>query len=166
MNAKNDFQLIKTAAASSVAEVEYLLAQFWAFRRILGQARTAQQSLHPEDKLLTSCVLEALQRDLILGLCRLEDDKSKEGLRSCKAAIKQVYDQLKVNEFQKGIADLNAKLKTIDLKQSHRNKYIAHLNLPASEQPKTGPLESEIEDVINAVMELLESIGCRPNSSY
>ena len=157
---------IPYAAAASVSEVEYLLSQFWAFRRIFGQARQQQLAFHVEDKLLTACVLEALQRDIIMGLCRLEDKNSKEGLRGCKDAVRKAHGQTRTNDFMKSISRLKDELKALDLKQSHRNRYISHLNLPFDEQPKSGSLEIEIESLINLVIEILESVGCTPNSSY
>lgn len=162
----NQNQTIQEAAAASVSEVEYLLTQFWAFRRIFGQARLQKAPLHPEDKLLTACVLEALQRDIIMGLCRLEDDKSKEGLRSCKDAVRQGLGQTKADDFLRSISRFNDQLRALDMKQSHRNRYIAHLNLPAKEQPKTGPLEIELGDLLTMAIEILSSIGCKANSSY
>lgn len=162
----NQGQTIRDSAAASVAEVEYLLAQFWAFRRVLSQARVQRAAFHPEDKLLTACVLEALQRDIILGLCRLEDDKSREGLRSCKDEVRRKYGQTTAEEFQRAISSFNDALRLHDIKQAHRNRYIAHLNLPAAEQPKAGPMEMEIMGLLNQVSDILKSIDCAPNSTH
>lgn len=162
---KKQHQTIQEAAAASVAEAEYLLAQFWSFRRILDQARQQQATFHIEDKLLTACVLEALQRDILMGLCRLEDSSSSFGLRKCKDTVQRVFGQTAMDDYMKSISQLNDELKKHDLKQSHRNRYIAHLSLPANEQPRNGPMESEIGDMLKIVTNILASISCAPNSS-
>jgi len=156
-------QIIEQRAEPSKQEMQYLLTQFWAFRRLMSQAVNLRGSLHPEDKVLFACALEAIQRDIISGLCRLEDPLSDNGLRSIMyKPIKVGIPQGLADSFNAAIGSFNDQLKQDSLKTSHRNKYIAHLNLASLAPVAEAPMEATLRNLLKEALAILDLINCCP----
>lgn len=158
-------QVIEQRAEPSKQELLYLLTQFWAFRRLMSQAVNLRGTLHSEDKVLFACALEAIHRDIISGLCRLEDPCSQNGLRSIMEKPTKVgIPQSLADSVNIAIKNFNDNLKQESLKTEHRNKYIAHLNLASDVAVAETLMEGTLKSLLKEALAILDLIKCCPEA--
>lgn len=109
-------------------ETHRLALNAWALLTKVRETNWAKVGLSEEARLAEATSLEALRREIVLGLCRLDEDDSSNW--SFHAAKKLVSQGSFPRDFVDTVNDRvkNFRQKINPFKQEHRNAYIAHLS--------------------------------------
>ena len=119
---------IDDSKAAIQEQVHLLLINLHYFLNRIDAARCRRDQLTDEQKLGEVVFLEAMEREIIMGLCRLDEDGSdKVSFRGLK---KEILGQPCDAGTQKHLTDKVAEYRDSinNVKQQCRNKYIAHLS--------------------------------------
>lgn len=137
-------------------EVHSLLFNFYYFQERIGYAREQRSRLTDEQKFGEVAFLEAMERELMMCLCRLdEDDKTKTSFRSVAKALCE--GSLPSSRQKEISSKLKGYRKAINIvKTKCRNNYIAHLANQwegyMDKRPELGPLVNlavELGDILS-----------------
>lgn len=133
-------------------EVYRLLLNSWSLNHKLEETNWASASQSEEFKLAEIYSLEALKREIILGLCRLDESKKdKWSFHTAKSIVSQ-------NAFPTDFVNgLNAKVKEFrstigNFKNEHRNAYIAHQTKSKFQNQFKEPVTQFSEKLKNCVL--------------
>ena len=107
-------------------EVHRLALNAWSLQTKIREVGWANAALSEQTRLAESTSLEALRREIILGLCRLDEADSSSW--SFHAAKKLASQRGRPHEFANTVNQLIKEFRQQinSFKQEHRNAYIAH----------------------------------------
>lgn len=107
-------------------ETHRLALNAWSLLTKVRETNWARDGLSEETRLAEATSLESLRREIVLGLCRLdEDDSSNWSFHTAKKLVSQGgFPQNFVDVVNDRVKNFRQKINPF--KQEHRNAYIAH----------------------------------------
>lgn len=143
-------------------EINMLLIAYWNYKNTISDFGTVVPNRERIMQLLFT--IHVLENDLILRLCRLdEDDKSKQCFRQ---ALKSVRDDVADDIGKKIDKRIKAFRKKINpLKTTARNSYIAHLAKKGAKEPidpnggQIGSSQNSFATLIQEAVEIVDDIA-------
>lgn len=145
-------------------ELYQLLLAAYCYKRKVSYLEKRLRSESRAFLLEEMTALRLMSNEIVLQLCKLDDDDGKWTLRSLKKEVlKHIKDQARVDKANRLSKEYRAKLNTF--KTKHRNAYIAHRNV--EEYPDLFALlgsQDDFRSPIRAALELFEMLWEAPVS--
>jgi len=109
-----------------LSDLQSILITYRAYNNVIDQWKNKTIPNTQKNHLLTCAVMESLERDMIVALCRLDDDKNLSFRTVMRNSSDYDLSNDDVKKISKAIASYRKAINPI--KTQNRNKYIAHLS--------------------------------------